>query len=285
MLSALTINPLTVSVGCLSALLSAASFSLFGKGRPRPFFAHGEYWIYLPGEEMPSQDALMHRMLRGNPHRNAGKTPVGKNEALIFSDVRLHIALVLRSRNAHVFRPDLFSEHVEPTAPMLEGLAGAKSFAKVRFISEEPLKDMRHLRFLAYAADAIAELGNGSVIFDVVAEKLYSPAEFGEKLDALGDATDADFQTDVVWSRSAAGGIAETRGLEKVGLPELATEEMNTDQRVLVTAILEGVIRQVWTLDTLPPAADVNYFDDHYRVEIKQTRKGPAKVTLMRMPS
>jgi len=176
-------------------------------------------------------------------------------------------------------------EHVEPTAPMLEGLAGAKSFAKVRFISEEPLKDMRHLRFLAYAADAIAELGNGSVIFDVVAEKLYSPAEFGEKLDALGDATDADFQTDVVWSRSAAGGIAETRGLEKVGLPELATEEMNTDQRVLVTAILEGVIRQVWTLDTLPPAADVNYFDDHYRVEIKQTRKGPAKVTLMRMPS
>ena len=98
-------------------------------------------------------------------------TSLPKNEALIFSDVRLHIALVLRSKNAHVFRPDLFEEHVEPTVELLEGLAGSKSFAKIRFISEEPLKDHRHLIFLAHAADAIADLAKGKVIYDVVAER------------------------------------------------------------------------------------------------------------------
>src|SRR5579885_1987197 len=98
---------------------SAFSFSVslpFMRKRPRPFFAHGEYWVYLPSEDMPSQEEIMNRMLLGNPHRIDGKLPITKNEALIFSDVRLQIALVLRSRNAHVFRPDLFNEHVEPTA-------------------------------------------------------------------------------------------------------------------------------------------------------------------------
>ncbi|MEA2552280.1 MAG: hypothetical protein QOJ65_456, partial [Fimbriimonadaceae bacterium] len=214
-----------------------------------------------------------------------GKYPITKNEALIFSDVRLHIALVLRARNAHVFRPDLFEDHVEPTAERLEGLAESQSFAKVRFISEEPLKDKRHLRFLSHAADAIAELGHGRVVYDVVSEQLYTSAELDAALGQVEDAAGADFQTRVVWKRSQAGGIAETRGLQKVGLPELATEEMNTDQQVLVTAILEDVIRSVWDLSALPPSVEVRYFEDPYRVEIQQRRKGPAKVAVMKMPA
>ena len=71
----------------------------------------------------------------------------------------------------------------------------------------------------------------------------------------------------------------------KVGLPEIETDDMNNDQRVLVTAILEAVIRDVWDKSELPSTVDVRYFDDPYRVEIKQSRKGQAHATLMRLPN
>ena len=259
------------------------SSAIFGRSKPKPYFAHAEYWVYLPGEEMPDQDKLLDRMMMSNPHRVDGKFPVTKNEALLFSDVRLHIALVLRSKNAHVFRPDLFEEHLEPTAELLEALSGSASFVKLRFISEDPLPDKRHLIFLSHAADAMAALGDGLAVYDVTAERLYTASDFSQAIDFFGDVSKADFQTQVVWSRNETGGIAETRGLVKIGLTELATEPMNTDQRVLVTAVLEEVIDQVWSLPSLPSAVEVNYYDDPYRVEIKPRRKGPAQVSLMKL--
>jgi hypothetical protein len=285
MLAAFTISDLVGDVAWFGAgaLIAGMFVAVFRRNRPKPYFAHAEYWVYLPTEDMPEQDKIMDRMMMSNPHRVAGKFPITKNEALIFSDVRLHIALVLRARNAHVFRPDLFDEHVEPTAELLEGLSDSSSFAKLRFISEDPLPDHRHLLFLAHAADSVADLGQGNVIYDVVAERLYTAQEFSSAIDRVEDAAHVDFQTQVVWSKSNAGGVAETRGLIKVGLPELTTEPMNADQRVLVTAILEQVIRQVWEINALPSAVDVSYFDDSYRVEIKPRRKGPAHISLMKL--
>lgn len=257
--------------------------SLFGRARKAPYFAHAEYWVYLPGDKLPPQDAIMNRMLRESPRRPGGKYPITKNEALLFSDVRLHIALVLRSRNAHVFRPDLFEEHVEPTAERLEALADSQSFVKLRFISEEPLNDHRHLTFLAHAADAVASLGDGKVIYDVTGERLFMAEEFGGLLDQVADSSGPDVQAQVVWRRSPVGGSAETRGLVKVGLPELTTEEMNADQQVLVMAVLEEAMDQLWNLPDLPPQADVSYFGDTYRIEIKQPKKRRAEVALMKL--
>lgn len=265
------------------SLIASLGSAIFFKGRPKPYFAHAEYWVYLPGEEMPNQDQIMDRMMNGNPHRVDGKFPITKNEALLFSDIRLHIALVLRAKNAHVFRPDLFDEHVEPTVELLEGLSASASFVKLRFISEDPLPDHRHITFLAHAADAVASLAQGNVVYDVVAERLYTAQEFYEAIDRVGDVSQPDFQTQVVWSRNNSGGIAETRGLVKAGLPELATEPMNADQRVLVTAILEQAIREVWNLQALPASLDMTYYDDDYRAEIKPRRKGPALVMLMKI--
>jgi hypothetical protein len=263
--------------------LAGVTAGIFLRSRPRPYFAHAEYWVYLPGDQLPPQEKIMDRMMMGNPHRIAGKFPITKNEALVFSDVRLHIALVLRARNAHVFRPDLFEEHLEPTAELLEGLSASASFVKLRFISEDPLTDQRQLIFLTHAADAVSALADGLVVYDVVGERLYTAKEFSTDIDRFEDTANPDFQTQVVWNRGDAGGIAETRGLVKVGLPELATEAMNADQRVLVTAILEQVIRQVWELKTLPITLDIRYFDDSYRVEIKPRRKGPAQISLMKL--
>jgi hypothetical protein len=165
----------------------------------------------------------------------------------------------------------------------LEGLSGSASFVKIRYISEDPLPDHRHLIFLAHAADSVAALADGLVIYDVVAERLLTASEFSAEIDRVEDTSSSEFQTQVVWSRTQPGGVAETRGLVKVGLPELSTEPMNNDQRVLVTAILENVIQQVWNQSALPQVLDVRYYDDSYRVEIKQKRKGPARISLMKI--
>ncbi|MEA2553738.1 MAG: hypothetical protein QOJ65_1914, partial [Fimbriimonadaceae bacterium] len=51
----------------LGVFLAGLTAGIFGLSRTRPYFAHAEYWVYLPTEELPSQEQIMHRMLRGNP--------------------------------------------------------------------------------------------------------------------------------------------------------------------------------------------------------------------------
>src|SRR5471030_3227986 len=74
------------------------------------YLASAEYWVYLPEAEMPEQNLLLERIVGRNPYSKRGFTPIGTEEGLILSDVRLHIAHVLRSKNPHVFRPDLFED-------------------------------------------------------------------------------------------------------------------------------------------------------------------------------
>ena len=146
------------------------------------FLATAEYWVFLPTTDMPAQELVMDRMMNENPYRIRGRSPIGKNEGLVFSDIRLHIALVLRSKNPHVFRRDLFTEAEVPDSSCLALLDGMKSFVKLRYMSEEPLSDKRHLRFLAHAAVAYATIGNGVLIYDATAEKLQSAEGFAEDI-------------------------------------------------------------------------------------------------------
>src|SRR5437870_8476526 len=75
------------------------------------FLSSNEYWVYLPGDRMPDQTQVMARVIGDNPYKQRGKNPVSPREGLLLSDIRLHLALVLRSKNPHVFRPDMFDEH------------------------------------------------------------------------------------------------------------------------------------------------------------------------------
>lgn len=252
----------------------------FFRRRP-PYLAHAEYWVYLPTAEMPAQEQIMDRMLAGNPHPGA---PIGKDEALLFSDVRLHIALVLRAKNPHVFRPDLFAEDLPVTPDTLAALSESESFVKVRYISEEPLPDKRHLQFLPHAADAVCALGGGLVVYDSVAERLFSPAELAQELSAHRDATRPSLHTRIVWKPRPQGGYAETRGLVKVGLREIASEEMDHDQRVLVKDILEDAIEALWDQPSMPESLEVSAFEDRYLLEFRAHGKGPARVTILKAP-
>ncbi|HTQ09226.1 MAG TPA: hypothetical protein VMI31_04070 [Fimbriimonadaceae bacterium] len=253
--------------------------------RPREpgYLSTNEYWVYIPGQRMPDQNEIMTRVIGDNPYKLNGRNPITPKEGLLLSDTRLHMALVLRGRNPHVFRPDLFDEHVEPTAEILEDLAESESLVKVRFFSDQPLKDRASVQLLPHLADAAAELGAGKVVYDCVKEEILSRAEFSERLRANLDLDQADLQVRAVWLRSEQGGWAETRGLRKIGLPELATEPQELDERVLVTEVLGETAKKLWELGDAPESVDVELFGDDFQVLIAKPKNRVSSVRILRV--
>lgn len=249
------------------------------------FLSTNEYWVYLPGAKMPDQIAVMSLVIGDNPYKQRGRNPISPREGLLLSDTRLHLALVLRSKNPHVFRPDLLDDHVEPTAKILEDLANSQSLVKVRYISETPLKDRSSIQLLPHLADAVAELGEGTVIYDCMKEEILSREAFQALLHDHLDLNVAELQVRPVWRRAEHGGWAETRGLRKVGLPELATERMESDEQVLVTEVLGDAARVLWDAGELPEKVDVKLFDDEFQVLLAKPKERVSTVRILRVQS
>lgn len=245
------------------------------------YLAAAEYWIFLPGVQMPEQTAVMARTIGDNPYDKRNRLPIGTREGQLFSDVRLHIALVLRQKNPHAFRPDLFDATTEVPPHALEILEEANSFVKVRYASEDRLDDNKHLQFLPHVADAIAELGDGKLIYDSTTERLILRSELQEELREHYDVSGADLHSRVVWRpEPAGGGHAETRGLVKVGHHELRTPVAELDQRVVISAVLQRVMELLWTTPKLPDTLEVEMFESKFRVLFEGTRD---KFTLVRI--
>lgn len=208
-----------------------------------------EYWVFIPGEEMPPQDEIL-RVTMLDTHLTT-------REGLLFSDIRLHISLVLKAKNAHAFRPDLFDRHITPTEETLAGLAKAKAFIKLRYLSEIPLPDRRHIVFMPRLAATVCELGNGLVVFDVIQEKLFAKTDF------LNETT---FR--VIWIEGPSAGHVETRGLIKIGIPEIVTEEISPDQRTLALEVIELAAQKLWQGQASLDDLAVECFDDTFKIEI-----------------
>lgn len=249
------------------------------------FLSTNEYWVYLPGKQMPPQDAVMSLVIGDNPYKQRGRNPISPREGLLMSDIRLHMALVLRSKNPHVFRPDLFEDHVEPTAEILESLAESESLVKVRYISEKPLKDRASVQLLPHLADAVAGLGDGKVVYDCVKEELYTRERFKEVLASHFNLDDADVQVRPIWRRSDTGGWAETRGLRKIGLPELTTERMEPDERILVSEVLGSAAQKLWEAGEVVDKVEVTLFDDEFQVLVSPPKQRLSTVRILRVQS
>lgn len=248
--------------------------------RKPKYFAAAEYFVYLPQEGMPEQDRLMDRVIKPGPYGQ----PITAQEGILFSDIRLHLALILRSKNPHVFRPDTFESHITPTEQILGELAQAKAAVKVRYLSEEPLPDKRHLQLLPYLAEAVAVLGGGATIFDVSAERLIRLEDLQKDLAEDSDATRPDLHLHIFSHPDTAGMVVETRGLVKIGLPELRTRPIESDMRILAVSIVEEAARQVWLLGALPDELDIEAFGDHFIVQIEPDSR-PAEVQILRKQS
>lgn len=264
-------------VGLILGIAAAyAVFLILSRRGSGAYMSVTEYWVYIPHEKLPKQDEVMKLVLQGN-------SPVGPQEGLLFSDIRLHIALILRSKNPHVFRPDLFEDHLEPTAELLTALAESKAIAKVRYLSEVRLKTDAHLQLLPYLAYAYCKLADGKAVYDVTAERLMTVPELQGMLKADKNARRPDMHLNAVWRTSEQGGRVETRGLAKKGLPELVTGDINSDERILVTNVMEEAAKQLWEAEQLPEHVEVESYSDRFRLDLEPPKRGRAKVRIMRI--
>lgn len=261
-----------------------AGFAVVSRRSRSTFLALAEYWVYLPTTEVPTQEAVMDRMLRANPYRLRGQSPIGHNEGLIFSDIRLHIAVVRRNKNPHAFRPDLFESFIEPTSGQLATLSDSVALVKIRYASEEPLKDRRHLRFLAHAADAYAEFAPSTLIFDGSSAQLLDRAELVEKLTANPDGTQFELHVRFAWVQTSTDPTLETRGFQKVGMFDLRTQPVPADERVIVAQLFEEIARKVWESEDTKSAVQVEAYGDTFLGNLAENaREKRTVVRIMRM--
>ncbi|MBN9502502.1 MAG: hypothetical protein BGO01_13885 [Armatimonadetes bacterium 55-13] len=240
------------------------------------FFAISEYWVYIPGEELPSQDKIMNLVLQGG-------APVGTQEGLLFSDIRLHVALVLRAKNPHVFRPDIIADHITPTAEVLTALASSKAMIKIRYASEIRLKSDAHLQLLPYLSYAYQKLGEGLAVYDVNQERLMTKDEFTALLKANTNTKAAEFNIQTVWRPAELGGRVESRGLIKKGLPELVTDDVRADEKMLVESLVEEAARKIWTENQIPDQVEIESYDDRFQILVSPPSKGRARIRIMRL--
>lgn len=253
------------------------------RSKPK-YLAVAEYWVYLAGEQMPPQDDLMTRMVRTNPYARGGRPPLGQQEALLFSDIRLHVALVLRSKNSSLFRRDFFAD-AEASPENLDRLEEAKSLVRIRYLSETPLRDKRHVQFVYHAADATAEMGDGRLIYDVVSERLLRPEDVQATLKESPEATRPELHLRTIWKSVPMNERVETLGLKKVGLHELSTDPINSDEKVLALQVIEEAAMKLWNQGSLPEELDVEAFDDTFRLRFTPSKKGPTSVRINRVQS
>ena len=276
-----SLTALFLLLGFIAGL--AVAYTVLSHRHKSKYLAFAEYWVYLPGTELPAQTEVMTRMIQQNPYSRRGLSPIGPSEGLVFSDVRLHTALVLRTKNTHIFRPDLFEDHLNPSPDVLEALNSAQSLVKLRFTSDIPLKDKKHLQFLIHAADAVAAIGDGKASFDVKGERLFSRADLQAELSQNFDATVSSIHANVFWKPSVRGGIAETKGLCKIGISDLRTDMLEIDQQVIATTVLSEAVKRIWELGSLPPSVDVTTFDDTFKVQVDRVKDETASIRILRV--
>jgi hypothetical protein len=199
---------------------------------------HCEYWVYGTADKLPVQSALLARITKLNPHNRPGTAVITQREGLLLSDVRLHLALALKSKNPAAFRPDLLPGTEAPSRDSLAALSGATSFSQVRYSSRRRLAHNGHLRLLPHAADALLHLTGGVAVFDVVAGRLMTAEAFRAALGAKPEADTPGFHLRVEWEETLSGGRVFTRGLRKIGLAEWTTLEQEPDQKTLALGLV-----------------------------------------------
>lgn len=277
-----TLNPIVaVLVGLILGLIAVSLIKIARQPKKERYFAACEYWVFIPGDAMPNQDDVMTAMVARNPHMQGGHSPIGAKEGILFSDVRLHCTLVLRAKNPHVFRPDIYAD-VEVSAEVLKGLALAQAIVKVRYVSEAPLQDDRHLQFLPHMAAAYARLGEATAVYDAVTERLFTPQEFEAMLGEDIDAKRPEVHVRVVWIRDGGAARAETRGLIKKGMAELVTADARTDNERLVCEVLQDAAYLAWARGENLETEIVEYFGDKFEVKILPAKERKSLVHIVR---
>jgi hypothetical protein len=251
--------------------------------RQRGYLAQCEYWVYVRRPAVPKTEALMSRMIDGNPHNRPGKPCITNREGMLFTDVRLHVAAVLKSKNPQLFRPDLFDRTVVPTPEILERLALCEGLIRVRYLSEVPLKDSRHLQFIPHMADAVSDLCEGLVVLDTVSNEMVLAEEFTRRLSVNGHCERPDFHLRVLWDKLDEGCRALSCGLVKVGRKDWVSDWLDADQEVLATGLMLNASHKVFRKPEEPGPFEMEAYGDTLILEVLGAwEEGRQKVSIKR---
>ncbi len=271
-----------IPISLLLALAGLIVWRIFMGKREPGYLAICEYWVYVDKTRLPDQTALMERMISSNPHNRPGRPSIGAREGMLFTDIRLHLAVALKEKNHTVFRPDLFELGVEPTAESLAGLSRANALAKVRYASEARLGDTRHLQFLPHMADSLSDLMGGLVVFDHVMERMWTADDFREILVKNNNAERPDFHIRVDWVVEADACYARTFGMRKLGWSELRTVDQERDHEVLVTGLMLRLTQQIFRKPEERGPFEFEDFGDSFIIELGEEEDGFQRVHIKR---
>jgi hypothetical protein len=241
-----------------------------------PYFAHAEYWVYSNNHELPSTDKLMVRLVGSNPYIQQGQNPVGGAEGLVLSDIRLKIALLLKSKNQNLFDGRRVPESIADQHDFIREIGSFQSIVKLQYISTTKLKDKRHLQFLMHAADATAEICESDWILDKVNGVLRTKAEQSEILAKNFNVTKLELHTRLETNMDNS---FTSYGLIKAGISDFDTHPVAADQVQLVREILERYMALSWERGEAFPDPIKAYDDEFFILQkpIKHNR------TLMRI--
>lgn len=231
-----------VALGLLLFVVILVALYFRHAGRTK-FHAHAEYWVYTTAEELPVQDDMMKRLIGDNPYIQRGQNPIGPAEGLLFSDVRLKIALALRVKNSNLFDPRSLPESIPDHHEFVADVGKFKSIIRLQYGSPVKLKDKRHLQFLLHASDAFAQMTDATWIFDKITGSLRTESELAEVLKENFNATKVELHVRLVEIEDQA---FRSFGLVKIGIPDFETHTVPSDQMQLVREVLEKYISLSW---------------------------------------
>lgn len=231
-----------------------------------------EFWVYCRAERLPPVEAIIDRVLAANPHNTHG-TVVPANEAILFSDVRLRLALSLRTRNPMLF--DLTAGPLSHAPPEFAELAAhGNAVAVVRFVSEERIKGWGYVHFLTHLADALADLTDGQV-FDVEADRFWSNEEWNETMMSDAAAFRLENQAVIHADIHPKWRWVHSHGLRKFGLPDLEVVDVPHEQGALAHNLLWHIAELAVDSGSFPKAVESEMFGRH-ELTIAKVRKDGA---------
>lgn len=246
-------------IGLVLAVI-AIGIGIFLTRHRNRLLLNAEYWVYCQAEKLPDQTQMMERVV-------GRSDKIGPAEGLLFSDIRLHVSLVTKAKNPHLFDPTALDPELQESFEFVTDVLNQTSIIRVRFTSNELMKDKRHLRLLPHLAFAYTGLTDAKWIYDKSQQKLYGIEEFAKYIET---------NLDKAWSQVRIGktddGALKVYGIEKIGIPPFQTDRLDVDQFQLVEEVLRSFVEQCWRanrLDTTPIEAHGDKFEFQF-----EPRKG-----------
>jgi hypothetical protein len=224
-----------------------------------------EFWIFSRAAQRPS-DADILKRISANSFAMGGIT---NEDARMIADIRFNIGRAMRSKNAMLFRPDVIGDpDAEIDRAALALVNEVDTLVTVRFAADsQPVEPKRYLRLATYAVEAICDLAKGVAVWDAVKQELFSPDTLIKRLGENADGAAFEHHVDIRWGETTDAGVSFTRGMEKIGLPDIEFDDQPLDQRTLATFLVEETAKKCWETGEV---ADTRFdgFGEEFAIEV-----------------